>query len=174
MRGSSLLILTTLLFGGMLASAQDTGGQPAGSAWKKLEFLLGTWTGIAGEKDTQVGAGQGAFSFERQLNQKIIVRRNHAEYNSGVRHDDLMVIYRDAPDDAPRAIYFDTEGHVIRYNLTFPAANAATFESDGAQPGPRYRLSYWLGDRGALNGKFEVAPPGAEYKTYLSWTSRKD
>jgi hypothetical protein len=107
------------------------------------------------------------------LNQKIIVRHNHAGYTSGVRHDDLMVIYLDAPNDTPRAIYFDTEGHVIRYNLTFPAPNRVIFESDGTEAGPRFRLSYWL-DGSALGGKFEVAPPGAEYKTYMSWTSKKD
>jgi hypothetical protein len=71
---------------------------------------------------------------------------------------------RSAPSDAPRAIYFDTEGHVIRYNVTFPATNKAVFESDGTQPGPRFRLSYWL-DSSTLNGKFEVAPSGADYKT---------
>ena len=107
------------------------------------------------------------------MNRKIIVRRNHAGYASGVQHDDLMVIYLDAPSDTPRAIYFDTEGHIIRYNLTFPTSNKVVFESDGTQPGPRYRLSYWLNGR-ALDGKFEVAPPGSEYKTYMSWTSKKD
>jgi hypothetical protein len=139
---------------------------------KRLEFLLGKWVGAAGEKDTPLGAGQGAFSFEAQLNQKIIVRRNHAEYNSGAQHDDLMVIYFDAPASSPRAMYFDTEGHVIRYNLTFPSANAVVFESDGAQPGPGYRLTYRL-EQDALNGKFEIAPPGGEYKQYLRWTSKK-
>lgn len=153
--------------------AQTTPDKAVDSPWKKLEFLLGKWTGTAGEKDTPLGAGQGGFSFEPELNQKIIVRHNRAAYDSGVKHDDLMVIYLDAPNDTPRAIYFDTEGHVIRYNLTFPASNRVTFESDGSQSGPRYRLSYWLNDR-ALDGKFEVAPPGAEYKTYLSWTSKKD
>jgi hypothetical protein len=148
------------------AVAEDT-------PWKKLEFLMGKWTGAAGEKDTPHGAGQGGFSFEPELNQKIIVRHNHAAYTSGVRHEDLMVIYLDAPNDTPRAIYFDTEGHIIRYNLTFPAANNVIFESDGSQPGPRYRLSYWL-EGSAMDGKFEVAPPGAEYKTYMSWTSKRD
>jgi hypothetical protein len=98
---------------------------------------------------------------------------NRAAYDSGVKHDDLMVIYLDAPNDSPRAIYFDTEGHVIRYNLSFPASNRVTFESDGSQPGPKYRLSYWLNGK-ALDGKFEVAPPGAEYKSYMSWTLKKD
>ena len=142
------------------------------ASWKKLEFVLGKWVGSAGEKDTGLGAGQGGFSFDLQLNDKIIVRHNNASYDSGVRHDDLMVIYLDTPNGAPRAIYFDSEGHVIRYNVAFPSANTVVFESDGTQPGPKYRLSYWL-KGSALDGKFEVAPPGAEYKTYMSWTSKR-
>jgi len=154
-------------------SAQTAADKDTGSAWKKVEFLLGNWIGEGGAKDTDLEAGQGAFSFELQLNRKIMVRRNHAGYDSGVQHDDLMVIYLEEPNDTPRAIYFDTEGHVIRYNLTFPSANAVTFASEGASPGPRYRLSYRLDERGSLKGKFEIAPPGAEYKTYLSWSARK-
>jgi len=61
-------------------------------------------------------AGQGGFSFELELNRKIIVRRNYAGYASGVQHDDLMVVYLDAPNDTPRAIYFDTE--VTSYAIT--------------------------------------------------------
>ena len=165
----ALLLVSTFL----RVDAQTSVNQAGDSAWKKLEFLIGNWTGTAGEKDTPLGAGQGGFSFELQLSGKIIVRHNRAAYDSGVRHEDLMVIYLDAPNDAPRAIYFDTEGHVIRYNVTFPSPNRVTFESDGAQPGPRYRLSYWLNGR-TLDGKFEVAPPGADFKAYLSWTSKKE
>jgi hypothetical protein len=154
----------------IFALAFNVSGQ--GGSDKRLEFLLGKWVGIAGEKDTPLGAGQGAFSFEAQLNQKIIVRHNHAAYNSGAQHDDLMVIYFDGPNASPRAMYFDTEGHVIRYNLTFPSANAVVFESDGTQPGPRYRLTY-RHERELLNGTFEIAPPGGEYKAYLRWTSKK-
>jgi hypothetical protein len=166
------LILSAVLFSGLTISAQNAPDKPVSPCWKKVEFLLGKWTGAAGENDTPLGAGQGVFSFDLQLNQKIITRRNYAEYDSGLRHDDLMVIYLDAPDCTPRAIYFDTEGHVIRYNLTFPSSNNVVFESDGSQPGPKYRLSYWL-DKGMLNGKFEIAAPGNEYKTYMSWTSKK-
>jgi len=141
-------------------------------AWKRMEFLLGKWTGVAGEKDTQLGAGQGAFSFDLELNQKIVVRRNNASYNSGLTHDDLMVIYFDGPKEAPRAIYFDSEGHVIRYNVAFPGAERVVFESDGTQAGPKYRLTYWT-EKGTLKGTFEVAPPGAEYKNYMSWAARR-
>lgn len=138
-------------------------------SWKKLDFLLGDWVGVAGEKDGQLGAGQGDYSFRPELNQKIIVRRNHAGYASGAQHDDLMIIYLDG---APRAIYFDTEGHVIRYSLSFPAPDRVVFESESGPPGPRYRLTYWT-ESGVLKGRFETAAPNGEYKTYLSWRSKK-
>ena len=141
-------------------------------AWKKLDFLLGDWTGAAGQKDTSLGAGQGEFSFKAELSRKIIVRRNNAQYDSGLKHDDLMVIYLDAPSDPPRAIYFDSEGHVIHYVLSFPSPQRVLFESDSTQPGPKYRLTYWM-EGASLNGRFEVAGPGSEYKTYMSWTSQK-
>jgi len=143
-----------------------------GDPWKRLDFLVGDWKGIAGEKDTPLGAGQGDFSFHAELNKKIIVRRNNATYDSGAQHDDLMVIYLDAPEEAPRAIYFDSEGHVIRYRATFPAEQRVVFESDASQPGPRYRLTYWM-EGGALNGRFEIAAPQNGYKNYLSWKSTR-
>ncbi len=163
------LILAALLLHGALAQNAST---PATSAWSKLEFVLGNWVGVAGENDTQLGAGQGAFSFLADLNQKIIVRRNTAAYDSGVHHDDLMIIYLDAPDSTARAIYFDSEGHVIRYNLTFPAPNRVVFESEASQPGPRYRLTYWL-DGARLNGSFELAASPGQYMPYMKWTSKK-
>lgn len=166
-------ILSMMVCGFLPLGAQSVSDKAGDSAWKKIEFLLGQWNGTAGEKDTPHGAGGGGFSFEPELNRKIVVRKNNAAYKSGLRHDDLMVIYLDEPKDTPRAIYFDTEGHIIRYNLTFPAPNNVVFESDGTQPGPRYRLSYWLNGV-ALDGKFEVAPPGAEYKPYMRWTAKKD
>ena len=164
----SIPILLLLSFVPVAAQTDKTD-----SAWNRLAFLLGTWTAGVGEKDTPLGAGQGGFSFEAELNRKIIVRKNHAAYVSGERHEDLMVIYLDPPNDTPRAIYFDSEGHVIRYNVTFPAANRVVLESDGSQPGARYRLSYALNGR-ALDGKFEIAAPGSEFKSYMSWTSKKE
>ena len=138
-----------------------------GQDWSKLDFVLGKWTGVAGEKETPLGAGQGGFSFEFELDKRIIVRKNHAEYDKGVKHDDLMVIYLEG---TPRAIYFDSEGHTIRYNVAFPAKDQVVFESDGTQPGPKYRLSYWM-EKAVLKGKFEVGGP--EYKTYMTWGSVK-
>jgi len=160
------LMLVALLTACSILHAQSN------DAWKKLDFLLGQWIGIAGEKDGQLGAGQGSFSFQLELNRKIIVRRNNARYDSGVQHDDLMVIYLDSSNETPHAIYFDSEGHVIRYRIMLPSANRVVFESDSAQPGPRYRLTYWL-ENGSLNGRFEVAAPASDYKIYLSWKSAR-
>jgi hypothetical protein len=146
--------------------------QAASSPWTRLDFLMGKWIGVAGEKDTPLGAGQGAYSFAFDLNNKVVIRRNQAVYDAGAKHDDLMVIYLDAPNDTPRAIYFDSEGHTIRYRLAFPKAEMVVFESDGTEPGPRYRLTYWV-ENGGLNGKFEVAAPGNDYKPYMNWRSKK-
>jgi hypothetical protein len=156
----------------LVLSALPSQAQTPDPTWKKLEFLLGKWTGAAGEKETPHGAGQGGFSFEPELNQKIIVRRNHAEYASGVKHDDLMIIYID--NDTPRAIYFDTHSRTKnRQTDISPDGTKVVFESDGTQPGPKYRLTYWM-EGPQMKGTFEIAAPGAEYKTYLSWTSKRD
>jgi hypothetical protein len=137
--------------------------------WKSIEFLFGNWTAKGG--GTSAGQGAGDFSFEPQVNRQIVIRKNFAEYTSGpeagIRHDDLMIIYADAPGQPLRAIYFDSEGHTIRYNVERPSANVAVFESDGTQPGPKYKLSYELHGK-ELVGKFEVGD-----KTYLTWNSVK-
>lgn len=157
-----------LLFALILAASALT-AQSASPDWKSLEFLVGNWTGVAGANDTPIGAGQGDFSFALDLNKAIIVRRNHAAYESGAKHDDLMVIYLEGKT---RAIYFDSEGHVIRYNVSIRSKDHVVFESDGTQPGPQYRLSYSM-DGASLNGRFEVAAKAGEYKTYMSWTSKR-
>ena len=154
------------LVAGLLASGALLAQGPAQTpAFASLEFLFGDWTAKGG--DVNVGQGAGEFSFTPQLNRNIVVRKNFAEYTSGkeagTRHDDLMVVYRE--NGALRAIYFDSEGHTIHYLIKSPAANIAVFESDAAQPGPKYKLTYSL--TGAeLAGKFEV-----NGKPYLTWTS---
>ncbi len=172
MRSPKPYLLTAFLGAAAILHAQPPAPKP-NPAWKQLDFVLGKWIGVAGEKDTPLGAGEGAFSFQPELNGRIILRRNNASYSSGVQHDDLLVIYADPPDGPPRAIYFDSEGHTIRYSLKFPADSSVVFESEGSQPGPRYRLSYWM-EANVLKGRFEVAPPGAGYKAYMNWSARKN
>lgn len=170
-RGSFALvvILASVCAGASPAFAQAT----PSPRWDGLQFLLGTWTAAGG---TQLGTAEGGTTFAEELDGQIITRRNFAIYTggaaAGTRHDDLLIVYRDTPEAAPHAIYFDSEGHVIRYTIT-TSADTAAFQSDPSQPGPRYRLTYRrAGD--ALSGVFAVAAPGTDdYKTYLSWTSTK-
>lgn len=161
-----LLLALPLLSG--FAQTQQQAAASGGPSWPQLQFLVGSWVGSA--EDTPHGAGSGTYSFELQLNQNVVVRKNHAEYSSGVKHDDLMIIYLDTGSTQPKAIYFDTEGHTIHYTISFPAANKVVFESEAGQPGPRYRLTYSAHGAG-LEGKFEYTQPNGEYKTYLEWTS---
>src|SRR5690349_24612489 len=102
--------------------------------WKPFEFLLGTWVG---EGSGEPGQGNGGFSFAFDLQKKILVRRSFAEYPAS-RHDDLMVVSIDESSHRPRAIYFDSEGHTIRYAVT-PGASRLVFESDPEEPGAHYR-----------------------------------
>ena len=134
--------------------------QTADTRFAPLQFMVGKWKGGG---TGNPGAGQGAFSFLPELNGQILVRRSFNQLASGPRHEDVMIVYLD--DKTPRAIYFDTEGHTIKYNVSFPAKNTAVFESGD---GPGYRLSYAL-EGGNLNGKFEVGG-----KTYLTWTTAKE
>jgi hypothetical protein len=122
--------------------------------------MVGKWKG-GGTGDP--GAGQGAFTLLPELNGQVLVRRSYNQLASGPRHEDLMIVYPD--DKTPRAIYFDSEGHTIKYTVSFPAKDTAVFES---ADGPGYRLTYTWDGKG-LNGKFEVGG-----KTYLTWTTVRE
>jgi len=142
-----------------------------------LAFLSGTWTATPdadSAKRLGIVAGQpsGVFTFLPELNGQVLVRRNirGAVRNQAYARDDVLYIYFES--GALRAIYFDTEGHVIHYSVS-TAADSAVFLSDVAAPGPRFRLSYHLNGE-SLDGLFEVAAPGsADFHPYLHWTSTK-
>jgi hypothetical protein len=157
-----------------VSSAQTSKELPAAPNWQGLEFLVGDWIGQGGG---QPGAGTGAYSFHPELDGQVLVRHSHSEYpndKTGAvqKHDDLMIVYRESPGDSLRAVYFDSEGHVIHYSVS-TQSGSAVFESEPTQPGPRFRLSYRLSGKN-VDGKFEVAAPGTtEYKSYLTWTSTK-
>ena len=143
-----------------------------------LRFLIGEWEGVG---DGGPGAGKGVFSFAFDLQNKIIVRKNFAEYpattnRSAVRHDDLMIIQVDDAAGQILASYFDSEGHQINYKvIPSTAQESVTFLSEPSASQPRYRLSYKELKDGTLSGIFEISPPGQEdsFKKYLEWIARK-
>jgi hypothetical protein len=153
----SLVIVWAIMASGS-ASAADP---PAG--WGPLQYLVGDWTGEGGGGP---GQGTGSFSFQPDLQGKILVRKNRSEYpatkeRAALVHDDLMVVYRDAPEEGLRAIYFDSEGHTIRYEVQAATDGSQVVFVSGAEPSaPRYRLTYTRVDQGRLKIKFEIAPPG--------------
>ncbi len=119
--------------------------------WSQFQFMIGKWK-----------ADTGAFTFLPELNGQVLARRNTAAA-AGQKHDDFMIVYQ---EDGVKAIYFDNEGHVIHYTVSFPAKNAAVFESYG--PGPKYRLSYALNGQ-KLDGRFDIGG-----KTYLEWSTVRE
>jgi hypothetical protein len=140
------------------AVAQPPAAKPD---WAPFSFLIGEW----------VGAGSGSageFSLQPDLQGNVLVRKNVATAPTG-RHEDLMVIYPEAP--GLRAIYFDNEGHVIHYRVTAAESQAVFTSEEG--PGPRFRLTYRKNPDGTVRTIFEIAPPGGELKTYLEGTVRR-
>jgi len=173
MRVFSTAVIVFLLLN-TIAARQSS----AKSSLGDLRFLLGEWEGVG---EGGPGAGKGVFSFAFDLQNKVIVRKNYAEYTAtasrpAVRHDDLMVIYLDGASNEILANYFDSEGQQIVYKVSVASDHeAATFLSEPSASHPRFRLSYTRVKEGTLNGKFEIAPPGQPeaFKTYLEWHARK-
>ena len=147
--------------------------QPPADPWTALRTLAGKWSAEGGGTP---GAGAGEFSFTPDLQDKILVRRSFAQYPAtkdrpAFRHDDLMVIYG-APE--PRAVFFDSEGHVIHYRIQ-AGGDSIVFTSDPEPSAPRFRLTYSkiAGDR--LRLKFEIAPPGKpdSFSPYIEATAKR-
>jgi hypothetical protein len=159
-------------------SLAGMGAAPKEDAWSPYRFLLGEWVGAGGGSP---GKGSGTFSFALDLQGKVIVRKNHAEYPAtggrpAFAHDDLMVISQGQGGKPAQATYYDSEGHVIRYTVT-PSADgkAITFVSDSAPSAPRFRLTHALSEGGTMTIKFEIAPPGQPdgFKTYLEGSATR-
>ncbi len=163
-------LLISLLICGFVLSAQTGASTPAG----QVSFLFGEWTS---KGPTQLGDAEGSSTFTPELENQVVVRRSWVKYTSGkaagTRHDDLLIIYAEAPDTRLRAIFFDGEGHIIRYLVTVASPGKAVFESDGAEAGPRYRLTHAVTGK-TMETRFEMAMPGQSgYRTYVSGTSTK-
>jgi hypothetical protein len=109
------------------------------------------------------------------------MRRNRAEFPAAqgrpaVTHEDLMVIYRPDASGSSKAIYFDSENHVINYAAAFShQGRTLTFLSDAVAGAPRFRLSYAKTGDDLVKIKFEIGPPGKpdEFKTYLEGDARR-
>jgi hypothetical protein len=146
---------------------------PKTDGFSPVRFLVGQWKG---EGDGQAGQAAGAATFRFELEGKALIRRSHADYPAAngrlaSHHEDLMTIF--AEGGQLKAIYFDNEGHVIRYAAaTVPGGVAFTSEP---APGPRFRLTYLQKPDATVTVRFEIAPPSAPdaFKTYLEGVTRQ-
>jgi len=146
----------------------------AAEDWGPLKFLVGNWIG---EGTGKPGEATGGFSFLPDLQGAVLVRRNFAEYPAQAgkpasRHDDLMVAYREESSHQLRATYYDSEGHVISYAIS-QSDKGAIFTSEGRKEELRYRLTYAPAGADKLTIRFEIAPPGKAFATYIEATARR-
>jgi len=153
--------------------------------WKPFRFVIGDWAGSGSGKP---GPGTGEFSLKPELNNQILVRRNYNVYPDqkaeakglkqedlkimagqakGPTHEDLMIIYPSQDLKPYRAVYFDSEGHVIRYDIS-SAENELVFLSEAEPNAPRFRLTYHKKSINSLGIDFAMAPPNGDFHPYLS------
>jgi len=167
--------MTVVLAMALLATTARADEKKAPGPWDGWAFLAGSWE-AAGKPEE----GSGAFTFATELDGRILVRRNVTDLPASKdrpaqHHEDLLVV-NPARDGGFAASYWDNEGHVLAYRAELAKdGKGATFVTDAAAPGPRFRLTYRLEDGGTLAIDFAIAPPGKpdEFKPYLHGTARR-
>jgi hypothetical protein len=169
---SQKLIFATIL----LVTCQLLFGQKTQNALEKWNYLIGEW---AGEHTGQPGQGEGIFSFQTDLNGKILIRKSHTVFpatakSAEINHDDLLIIYQGSGDNAQEAIYFDNEGHTIKYKVSF-TDKSIILTSDVIANETRFRFTYTFLDNKTVNASFEMASPESpnDFKMYLSGKANK-
>ena len=172
MSWSALAVLLPVLVS-TAADVPDAG--PPRDPLAAVAPLLGRWVA---EADPTAPGVTGWTTFERALGDRVVVRKNHASYpprdgKPASEHDDLMVVFSE--DGRLRADYWDSEGHVIRYEVQSPAANRLVFLSEARAGAPRFRLTYVWPAAGRLELTFEIAPPGAtEFRPFIAARLRRE
>ena len=167
-----LTLITLLLLNGFAF------GQSARTIdrWSGWQFLVGEWVG---EGTGKPGEGKGGFTITPDLHNTVLVRRNFADYPAtkdkpAFTHEDLTVMYFE--NEKPRAIYFDSESHIIRYAVEFsPDSSTLTLLSEPVPSGPRFRFTYVKASPMSLKILFDVAPPNSPeaFTRYIEATARR-
>jgi hypothetical protein len=172
-------IIRAIAFGVPLILALGMDAQTASSnnPFRSLSFLEGTW-----DAKTNGSSGieaNGIYAFTMELRNHVMARHMLSKDSCkgpesyDCNHSDLLYIYSDGPEQSLKAIYFDNEGHVIKYSVSTPTSTTAVFLSDSSQPAPQFRLLY---ERKAdtMSGKFQIRMPGqSEWKSYIEWSGQK-
>lgn len=142
---------------------------------EKFNYLIGSWKG---EGSGKPGEGEGYFSFQFDLGNKILIRKNHTEFPASQNrpatiHDDLLIVYPSDREGNQKAIYFDNEGHVINYSISFSNENDIVFTSEKTPNMPVFRLTYSKLDSKSVNVIFEMSNDGVKFMKYVEGKSKK-
>ena len=137
-------------------------------------------TGWERERELQARVAESC-SFKWDLDKKIIVRTNSADYPAtkdrpAFSHRDLTVLYENPGSKRLEAIYFDNEGHVINYAVAATKdPGVLQLTSEPSTSNPRYRLTYTRTGSASVSIRFEIAPPGKPdaFSPYVEATARR-
>lgn len=169
-----MLCLVLAAFASLSAVAQ-TSASPDPDPFALISFLEGTWD--ANVQNNASVQRSGRYTFDRELNGHVLARHSTNDPNCKApasfdcEHGDLLYVFQVDPASPLKAIYFDSEGHVIHYNVSAVTPTSAVFLSEPG-PGPRFRLAYELAS-GVMTGKFQMQMPGqSDWHTYLEWSGK--
>jgi hypothetical protein len=140
--------------------------------WSAFKPLLAEWVA-----DPGADGATGGFTLTPDLGGRVLVRKNVADYpktkdRPAFRHEDLLVIFKEGPQ--LRATYWDNEGHRIEYAVAAEGPQF-TFTSEPQKGAPQFRLTYVVGEKGALSIAFDIAAPDSNgaFKPYIKATAHK-
>jgi hypothetical protein len=175
MKKIHLLIFFILLFVTFILNPSVTLAQNID--WSQWDYLVGQWTG---DNSGEPGVGTGFFIFQKDLNNEILTRKSHTEFAAKIQepkavHNDIMIIYPDKSETPDKAIYFDNEGHVINYSITYEG-NSIILTSEPMNDLSKVRFTYTKIDDNNVKMKFEISVTGQPdaFKTYLEGSAHKE
>lgn len=146
------------------------------SKWDQWMSLIGEWKG---ENTGAPGQGEGSFTFSLDLDGNVLVRKSSTSFpdtldRPAFTHIDWTFHY--AEMDGKHAIYFDNEGHTIRYDVTENTVeNSIILTSPVVTGAPRFRFTYIKKAKDSMLTRFEMTPPGKpnEFQVYLEGPVQK-
>jgi len=174
MKMAMAALAAMLVFAGLAAAQTPAKPDP----WAAYRFLIGSWTG---EGQGQPGNTSGTATFGLDLDGRILVRTSRASVpatpqQAAYVHEDRLVVYREAPGQPVRAIYWDNEDHTIEYDVSASAdGKVVTFVSRATAGAPRFRLVYTRLGPDSVDVRFEMAPPGSPdaFKVYTQGVTKR-
>ncbi|HET9951444.1 MAG TPA: hypothetical protein VFS09_06575 [Candidatus Eisenbacteria bacterium] len=145
--------------------------------WHGWERVIGDWVG-GNSRGVPGSASSSGFSFRYDLENRVIVRREWADYPArqgrpAFHHEGLMIVSPGEAGTPARATAYDNEGHVIEYDYAV-SDSQIVFVSLRKEGLPRFRLTYrFEPDRLAV--RFDIAQPGAgdDFQPYVEGTATR-